>query len=460
MQILQAFAEIITVPAITLGIVALLGLILQKKELSEIIKGTTKTVLGILILGAGSSLIVTNLSPFATMFEEAFGLTGVVPVDEAVIGALIDAVAEIGRMTSFILLFGFLINVLLARITPFKYIFLTGHMMWVMAGALAWAFYDLGVSETTGIIFGSIIQGMVLVTLPAISQPIVRKLTGNDKVAYGHLTTTGVVASALVGKFLGNKEHDSEKIKMPEKLDFFKDTAISVSIVMSIIYLITALFAGPETVEALSDGQNYLVFSLLNALGFAAGVLVLLQGVRMFLGEIVPAFRGIALKLVPGAKPALDVPIFFPYAPNALMLGFISAVVGMIIGMLVSTLFGTIVPLPAIIGAFFTGGIAGIFGNVLGGRRGAIISGVTYGLILTIPVALFYPLFGLEVYGIEGLAFLVPDGIIVLALIKLFFALDIPIIGFILTLVIFTVACIFVKKKENKKVDNKGEKAS
>ncbi|GIP63163.1 PTS ascorbate transporter subunit IIC [Virgibacillus pantothenticus] len=444
---LKAIAEILTVPAITLGLVALLGLLLQKKEVTDVVKGTIKTILGILILGAGSSLIVTNLSPFATMFEEAFQLTGVVPVDEAVIAALVDSVAAIGRMTSFILLFGFLTNIVLARLTPFKYIFLTGHMMWILAGALAWAFHDLGVSETYGIIFGSIIHGIVLVLLPAISQPIVRKITGNDKVAYGHLTTTGVVASAWVGKVFGNKEQDSEKIKMPEKLSFFKDTAVSVSLIMFIIYIITALFAGPEVINPLSDGQNYLVFSTLNALGFAAGVLVLLQGVRMFLGEIVPAFRGIALKIVPGAKPALDVPIFFPYAPNALMLGFLFSIIGMIVGMLVSTLFGTIVPLPSIIGGFFTGGIAGIFGNAMGGRRGAMISGLTYGIILTVPVALFYPLFGLEVYGVEGLAFLVPDGIIVLALIKLFFTLDIPIIGFIALLAAFILLSMFYKKK-------------
>ena len=43
---------------------------------------------------------------------------------------------------------------------------------------------------------------------------------------------------------------------------------------------------------------------------FVAGVLVLLQGVRMFLGEIIPAFKGISEKLIPGARPALDVPIF------------------------------------------------------------------------------------------------------------------------------------------------------
>ncbi len=32
---------------------------------------------------------------------------------------------------------------------------------------------------------------------------------------------------------------------------------------------------------------------------FVAGVLVLLQGVRMFLGEIIPAFKGISEKLIP-----------------------------------------------------------------------------------------------------------------------------------------------------------------
>lgn len=88
------------------------------------------------------------------------------------------------------------------------------------------------------------------------------------------------------------------------------------------------------------------------------------------------------------------------------------------------------VPLPSIIGGFFTGGTSGIFGNAVGGRRGAMVSGLVYGLFLTIPVALFYPLYGLQTYGVEGVAFLVPDGIVVLSLIKMFFHFGIPAIGF------------------------------
>jgi PTS system ascorbate-specific IIC component len=248
----------------------------------------------------------------------------------------------------------------------------------------------------------------------------------------------------------GNPDQSSEDIKMPEGLNFFKDTAISVSLVMVIIYVITALFAGKEFVGTLSGDKDYITFSILNGLGFAAGVLILLQGVRMFLGEIVPAFRGIAMKLVPGAKPALDCPVVFAYAPTALMIGFIFSVIGMLVGMFASQLFGTVIPLPSVIGGFFTGGTAGIFGNAVGGRRGSVIAGFVYGLFLTVPVALFYPLFGLQVYGVEGVAFLVPDGIAVLSLIKLFFSLGIPYIGFAALIALVVILSIKFRNKEVK----------
>ncbi len=282
---LQIFIGIITTPAMILGFVALLGLALQGKHVSEVIKGTVKTILGLLILSAGAGVIVDNLIPFSGMFTEGFGLTGVVPFDEAVVGALTEKIAVIARTTSLILAFGFVVNLITARVSAFKYIFLTGHMMWILAGAISWALYDLGVPEMSIIIFGSVVQGIVLTFLPVISQPIMRKITGNDTIAYGHLTTIGVVVSAYVGKLVGNVEKNSEDIKLPKGLDFFKDTAVSVSLVMVVIYVITAVAAGNEYVAGVAGDQNFIVFSILKGLGFAAGVLILLQGVRMFLGD-------------------------------------------------------------------------------------------------------------------------------------------------------------------------------
>ena len=64
---------------------------------------------------------------------------------------------------------------------------------------------------------------------------------------------------------------------------------------MSIVYVILALLAGTGYVEhELSNGENAIIFSLIQAGTFTAGFVVVLQGVRMVLGEIVPAFQGIA----------------------------------------------------------------------------------------------------------------------------------------------------------------------
>ena len=90
-----------------------------------------------------------------------------------------------------------------------------------------------------------------------------------------------------------------QDMKLPKGLQFFKDTSMSISIVMFVFYMLVVILAGPEAVAEYAGGTNYLIYGLLKALGFTSGILVLLQGVRMLLGELVPAFKGIADKLVP-----------------------------------------------------------------------------------------------------------------------------------------------------------------
>ena len=76
---------------------------------------------------------------------------------------------------------------------------------------------------------------------------------------------------------------------------------------------------------------------------FAAGVFIILTGVRLILAEIVPAFKGISEKLVPNSKPALDCPIVFPYAQNAVLIGFFVSFITGVIGMFILFLFGGVV---------------------------------------------------------------------------------------------------------------------
>ena len=356
------FVKFLSEPTVVLGLVAMIGLIAMKNRPSTVIQGTMKTMLGFLILSAGSSLIASALTPFSTMFNAAFGMSGVVPEDNALVAAVQTV---LGFETPMIMLLSFVINIILARITPFKYIFLTGHMMFSFAGTMAIVLDQMGINGWMAVAIGSVVQGICMVVFPAIAQPYTRKILKTDEVAFGFWGSSLIVFSGFVGRLVRKKNRDEEtdtweKVKVSNKLDFLKDMSILMSIVMIVVYIFTALMAGTEVVSELAGGQNIIVYAVIQAMTFVAGVLVLLQGVRMFLGEIIPAFKGISEKLIPGARPALDVPIFYASGPVATTVGFLCAMVGGILATLISTQLKVVV-LPGVIGLFFMGGAAGVF---------------------------------------------------------------------------------------------------
>lgn len=225
------------------------------------------------------------------------------------------------------------------------------------------------------------------------------QLTGNDKVALGHFSSLGYWLSGTIGGLVGDKSKSTEDIKFPKSLSFLRDSTVSITISMTIIYLIVAIFAGPGWIaKELSNGTHGLVFALQLAGQFAAGVFVILAGVRLILGEIVPAFKGISEKLVPNSKPALDCPIVYPYAPNAVLLGFISSFAGGLVSMAVMIMTGTTVILPGVVPHFFCGATAGVIGNAAGGVRGATVGAFMQGVLIS-----YLPIFLMPVLG--GLGF-------------------------------------------------------
>jgi PTS system ascorbate-specific IIC component len=130
-----------------------------------------------------------------------------------------------------------------------------------------------------------------------------------------------------------------------------------------------------------------------------AGVFIILQGVRLILAEIVPAFTGFSEKLVPNARPALDCPVVYPYAPNAVLIGFLFSFLGGLVGLFICGQFSWVLILPGVVPHFFTGATAGVFGNATGGRRGAMIGAFANGLLIT-----FLPVLLLPVLGAIGFA--------------------------------------------------------
>jgi PTS system ascorbate-specific IIC component len=380
--------NIVNQPALLIGLIAAVGLIAQRKPFSDIVTGTLKTAVGFLALQQGSNIVVGALLEFQPVLKAAFGVEAA-----ALGGAGLDQIfADYGGPISLIMAFGFLVNLLIARFTPLKYVYLTGHLMFWMATVIVSVMVEGNPSAPTWayVLFGSIICGIYWTVQPAIIQPLMRKVTGHDQLAYGHTSASNVWLAAKLGPLVGSEEQSTEDVELPSWLGFFRDVTAATAFVISVVVIIAALFAGPAGVP--SGDLNYIVYAVIQGLTFALGIAILLFGVRMVIAEIVPAFRGFAMRIVPNAKPALDCPIVFDYAPTAVLIGFLSASVafGVIMVILGATKLAIVVP--PLIMLFFPGGAGGVFGNSTGGVRGAILGGLLLGVILALGQWLVTPL--------------------------------------------------------------------
>ena len=392
--------DLLGTSSILVGFIAMFGLILQKKSWDKVAIGTIKTIVGFVIFSAGSSLATSSLNSFQTLFTKAFNLEGVLPLAEAVTAL---AQNKFGSIVALIMVAGFIANLIVARFTPLKYIFLTGQHNLYLAALLTVIFKANGVSDGLTIFLGAIILGVSAALFPAIAQKGMRKITGEDELAMGHYVTIAYAISSFIGSKVGNPEDSTEKLKLPSWLMIFKDYIVSVTLSVAVFYYISAFIAGKENVEALSGGVNWILFPFLQSLSFAASLFIIITGVRMVLGEIVSAFVGISEKLIPNAKPALDCPVVFQYAPTATVLGFLSAYIGGLICIPIFVLLKTPVIIPVAVPYFFIGATAGVFGNASGGWKGAIVGGFITGILIAVGPALIYPI--MSSIGLTGTSF-------------------------------------------------------
>lgn len=413
---LDFIINILSTPAVLVGLLALIGLALQKKPIEEITKGTAKTIVGFLVLTAGAGFLQSgSLNAFGDIFNYAFGMQGVIPNNEAIVSL---GLKQFATDTAYIMCIGMIANIIMARFSRMNFIFLTGHHTLYMACMIA---VILNVGGLTGFQLwfgGGLILGLMMVLAPAITQSTMQKIVKTDALAFGHFGSFGYWFAAQVGKkFKGSKS--TEEINFPQRISFLRDTTVSIGLTMVIFFLLITgiavskgiLEADPQTILAtypnlgglLNVGAetqtHWAVWAITSGLSFAGGVYIILSGVRLIIGEIVPAFRGIAEKLVPNAKPAIDCPVVYPYAPNAVLIGFLVSFLGGIIGLVAlgiidKTLIPVALILPGVVPHFFCGATAGVFANAEGGIKGCLVGSFLHGLLITFLPAICMPVMG------------------------------------------------------------------
>ena len=400
---------ILGVPSILIGIIACIGLIVQKKAFHEIMGGTFKTIIGFMLISAGTTVLANVLTPVTDMLQTAFGIQGVIGNDE---GTVVVVLLQYGNEVILTMLSMFVFNLLIARFTRFKQVYLSGHVLLFAAG-MSVVLLETNWSTLPDwaiILLGGFVSACCIVFGMSITQKYMDKITGNAGVALGHASCLSSFIAGWLGEKFGDPSHSAENIKFPKWISFFRDSTLSTAGTMVIFLLVISIVAGSSVVSTVAGEQGGIMWSITNGLQFGVGVTIVLSGVRMLISELVPAFKGFTEKIIPNAIPGLDCPIVMPYAPNSWLLGFvISFPIGLFFTFLMAgPLHMSTVVVACSVPYFFTGGPAGVFGNATGGIKGVVLGAIATAVLMSFGVALLIPLTGEAVIN-SGFIWPTPD---------------------------------------------------
>jgi PTS system ascorbate-specific IIC component len=196
-------------PAFMLALVALVGLIIQKKSFSDTIRGTVKTMAGVLILFIGVDIIVAVIDPITVLFSKVYQIEGAISMPDWTVYLGEYAVPIVLAMV-----LGFFVNLLIARITKFKYVFLTGHILFWYAFTMVGILADQGTLSGAPLwIVGGVLLGIWVTLMPALAAPFVKRLIGSNDFVIGHSTTFLAWLAAVVGKYTGDPSNSMEDME-------------------------------------------------------------------------------------------------------------------------------------------------------------------------------------------------------------------------------------------------------
>lgn len=379
-------------PPILLGGVAMLGLCLQKKKIDDIIKGSLLAALGMFILQQGVGILVGAIVPVNQTIQTA-------------LGAVVEAgfndqtfTTNYGGMIGIAMLFGFILHILIARFTPLKNIFLTGHFLWWIPFIFTAVGVENNFTGTKLIVFSAVLSAIYWSVIPYLLKPFVKAVTETDSFTLGHPAGILALVAGIVARYCGDKSKSTEDIKIPKSLSFFREIAITGGIVIFIMFLVLGVIFKDSLV---TGEQGLILYAANQGLMFGAGLTIMLSGVRMIINQLLPAFQGIAMRLVPNAVPALDCPIIFSYKPNAVLIGFITAMLSSTFFIILAAKFHlfSVILIPLIITSFFECGTAAVIAEGQGGLRGTIIGTLVASFVMVVILGISVGVFSNTIFN-------------------------------------------------------------
>ena len=259
------FNNILSQPAIFIGLIVVIGYILLKRKWYEVAAGFIKAVVGYQILQLGASALKNTVDPLLKGIQQKWSVDAVVIDPNFGLTAANSALESIGVTTSFAmitLLIAFVWNIVLVffrKYTKVRTLFTTGHIMVKQSTVATWIIFLLipDLRNMGGIILIGLLCGTYWSVFSNLTVEATQELTEGSGFAIGHQQMLGVwFAYRFGGLFKGKEKKQEEKeLKLGGALKVLDDYVVSTTLIMLLFFGVIMVILGPDLMRQVDEAN-------------------------------------------------------------------------------------------------------------------------------------------------------------------------------------------------------------